>query len=79
MLSLSMPFSTVHLRLGLGCSVFFLGGGGSLFLSCLLSEGGLSKVHNSEGRVIVLEYPSVTVVALYVPNNGAKDESFERR
>eukprot|EP00752_Nemacystus_decipiens_P016475 g14728.t1 len=42
-------------------------------------EGGLSKEHNSEGRVIVLEYPSVTVVALYVPNNGVKEESFERR
>lgn len=48
-------------------------------LSCVLSEGGLSREHHPEGRVIVVKYPSVTVVALYVPNNGNKEESFERR
>eukprot|EP00903_Cladosiphon_okamuranus_P008807 g8434.t1 len=42
-------------------------------------EGGLSKEHDTEGRVMVLKYPSVTVVALYVPNNGVKEESFRRR
>ncbi|CAB1110598.1 unnamed protein product [Ectocarpus sp. CCAP 1310/34] len=35
--------------------------------------------HDREGRVIAIEYPSVTVLALYVPNNGSKAESFQRR
>ncbi|CAN0306035.1 unnamed protein product [Ectocarpus sp. 6 AP-2014] len=43
------------------------------------SEGKLVKEHDREGRVIAIEYPSVTVLALYVPNNGSKAESFQRR
>lgn len=37
------------------------------------------KEHDREGRVIAIQYPSVTVLALYVPNNGSKAESFQRR
>lgn len=69
-----LGFSLVQPR-SVVCGVFFYLG---LRLR-VLSEGGLSKEHNIEGRVIVLKYPSVTVVALYVPNNGVKEESFERR
>lgn len=29
--------------------------------------------------MIALEFPSLTVVALYVPNNGVREESFRRR
>ncbi|CAN0255127.1 unnamed protein product, partial [Ectocarpus sp. 13 AM-2016] len=43
------------------------------------SEGKLVKEHDREGRVIAIEYPSLTVLALYVPNNGSKAESFQRR
>ncbi|CBJ25517.1 conserved unknown protein [Ectocarpus siliculosus] len=55
---------------------------GRLGLSALdLPEplGKLFKEHDREGRVIAIEYPSVTVLALYVPNNGSKAESFQRR
>lgn len=41
--------------------------------------GGLSTEHHPEGRVIVLEFLSFTLVILYVPNNGVKAESFRRR
>ncbi|CAN0495543.1 unnamed protein product, partial [Scytosiphon promiscuus] len=44
-----------------------------------LSDGELVKKHDREGRVIAIEYPSMTVVMLYVPNNGVKPESFKRR
>ncbi|CAM9939190.1 unnamed protein product [Pylaiella littoralis] len=50
----------------------------NIFFS-ITPEGQLSKEHDREGRVIVIEYPSVTVLAFYVPNNGAKEESFRRR
>lgn len=43
------------------------------------AEGELSREHNLEGRVIAIRYPSVTMLGLYVPNNGTKEESFERR
>lgn len=43
-----------------------------------LSEG-LSKEHHREGRVIALEYASLTLLVLYVPNNGTTAESFRRR
>lgn len=42
-------------------------------------DGQLVKEHDREGRVIAIEYPSVTVVMLYAPNNGVKPESFKRR
>ncbi|CAM9828132.1 unnamed protein product, partial [Hapterophycus canaliculatus] len=45
----------------------------------ITEDGELVKKHDREGRVIAIEYPSVTVVMLYVPNNGVKPETFRRR
>lgn len=48
------------------------------FIVIFLADG-LSREHHREGRVIALEYPSFTLVALYVPNNGVTQDSFRRR
>ena len=34
--------------------------------------------HHPEGRLIILEFPSFTVMNTYVPNHGWIDTSFER-
>ncbi|CAN0355920.1 unnamed protein product, partial [Discosporangium mesarthrocarpum] len=35
--------------------------------------------HNEEGRIIVIEFGTFSLVNLYVPNNGVKPTSFLRR
>lgn len=35
--------------------------------------------HYEDGRVIIVQFESFTLLATYSPNNGSKDESFDRR
>mgnify|MGYP003972877373 CR=1 FL=1 len=40
---------------------------------------GREKAHEDGGRVIIASFKEVTVISTYVPNNGGKQESFDRR
>jgi len=40
---------------------------------------GEADGHDPEGRVMVLEFPNVTVFNTYAPNNGNREERFARR
>ena len=52
--------------------------GGSRGSSAVMSSGG-TQPHHPEGRFQFFTFPAIDVLQTYVPNNGTKAESFQRR
>lgn len=48
-------------------------------LSFNFAHNGNSADHHPEGRIIIAEFDHVLLLSCYVPNNGTKPESFQRR